>query len=96
MYVVTLTYKQPLEIVDKHRDAHLEWVRHQYEAGHFLASGACMPRTGGVILARSMQRAELDALLAEDPYRQNDLADYQITFIKVTNAAPDLQALLEA
>lgn len=96
MYVVTLIYKQPLEEVDKHRQAHLGWVRHQYEAGHFIASGACMPRTGGVILARSMSREDLDTLLAEDPFKQRDMADYQITFFKVTSAAPGLQELLEA
>lgn len=95
MYVVTLTYKRPMEEVDKHRDAHMDWVRHQYQNGRFLASGARIPREGGVILVRDMPRENLDAVLAEDPYQQHDVADYTIVAFKVSNAAADLQHLLE-
>lgn len=95
MYVVTLTYKRPLTEVEKYRDAHMDWVRHQYEGGRFLASGPRIPREGGVILVRDMPRENLDALLSEDPYQQNGIADYSIVAFKVSNAAADLQHLLE-
>jgi len=95
MYVVTLTYTRPLDEVEKHRDAHMDWVRHQYENGHFLVSGPRIPREGGVILVRDMPRENLDALLTEDPYQRNGVADYTVVWFKVTNAAADLQQLLE-
>lgn len=95
MYIVTLTYTRPLTEVDKHREAHLEWVRHQYESGRFLASGPRIPREGGVILVRDMPRENLDALLAEDPFRQNGVADFTVVAFKVSNASADLQNLLE-
>lgn len=95
MYVVMLTYTQPPAEVDKHREAHRDWVRHQYERGRFLASGPRVPREGGLILVRDMPRENLDALLAEDPFRQNGVADYTVVAFKVSNASSDLQNLLE-
>lgn len=95
MYVITLTYKKPLSEVDPHMESHVEWMRHQYERGHFLASGPRIPREGGVVLVRDMPRENLNLLLNEDPFRQNDVADYTVVAFKVSNTCADLQHLLE-
>lgn len=57
MFVVNLTYKAPLDEIDRVRDAHMEWVKAGYADGIFIASGAKRPRTGGVILARGAREA---------------------------------------
>lgn len=68
MFVVSLNYLKSLPEVDQHLEAHVAWLKAQYAAGRFIASGRKVPRTGGVILARGTCRAELESWLAADPF----------------------------
>lgn len=95
MYVLTLTYIVPLEEVDRVRDAHMAWIGEQYEAGRFLASGAKVPRNGGVILARQMDRDELDDVIASDPFTREGVAAYDVVEFRATTVAEELGALKE-
>jgi len=44
----------------------------------FLISGRLVPRTGGMILARCVNRDELERILAEDPFHTASAATYDI------------------
>jgi uncharacterized protein YciI len=90
MYVVTLTYTASLERIDDALPAHRDYLDTHFAAGHFVAAGPRMPRDGGVILASSMERARLDAILAADPFAVQGLADYAVTEFKATRLAPGL------
>ena len=46
-----------------------------------------MPREGGVILAARIDRDELDAILATDPFVTEGLATYRVTEFRITRAA---------
>jgi len=92
MIVAILTYNAPLETVDAHRQAHIDWLRERYADGSMLASGRQTPPTGGVLLLRGT-RAEVAALLAEDPFAVHDVADYALTEFTPTLTAPGLEAL---
>ena len=78
MFIVTLTYLKPVEEIDPLMDAHVAWLRSHYDAGLFVASGRRVPRTGGVILARSGDRAALDAALAADPFAIHGAARFDV------------------
>ncbi|WP_394939662.1 YciI family protein [Psychromicrobium sp. YIM B11713] len=78
MFIVSLSYLVELEQVDRFIPAHLEWLEQNYTDGVFLASGRKVPRTGGVILASGLNRAELDARLAEDPFSVQGIAEYAV------------------
>ncbi len=78
MFIVSLTYKCPLAEIDRHLEAHVAYLQQQYAQGHFIASGRKVPRTGGVILARAESKEALEKILGQDPFAQNDLADYEI------------------
>lgn len=67
MYIVSLTYHRPIADVDSHLEGHIAWLKKYFQDGTFIASGRKNPRTGGVILAKGIDRARLDAILAEDP-----------------------------
>ena len=79
MYIISLTYKVPLETVEQHLEAHIDYLNKQYDLGHFQASGRKVPRTGGVILSTVTDREELLNILAEDPFKKHELADYELT-----------------
>ncbi|WP_192457584.1 YciI family protein [Musicola keenii] len=76
MYIISLTYKAPLDEVENLLESHVTWLKQGYAQGVFIASGRKNPRTGGVILATSIERAELDDFLKRDPFQA--VADYEV------------------
>lgn len=78
MFIVNLTYKKPIEDVENHLEAHRAYLKDQYAAGHFIASGRKEPRTGGIIMARMKELKALQAELAKDPFNKEGIADYEI------------------
>ena len=75
MFVLELTYSAPLERVDEQMADHLIWVKAQYDAGAFLASGRKEPRDGGVILAAGNDRRAIEELVAGDPFSVAGVCD---------------------
>jgi uncharacterized protein YciI len=84
MYIIELTYKKDMNFVDKYLEAHRAFLDEQYAKGTFLASGPKNPRDGGVILAREMDRSELDKILALDPFYTEEISHFKITDFAVT------------
>ncbi len=79
LFVVDLTYVVPLEKVNAFLEPHRAFLKAQYEAGLFLASGPKEPRTGGVILAKAESRESIETAIAKDPFKMEALAEYAIT-----------------
>jgi len=92
MYIVSLTYNQPIEEVEAALAAHLAWLDHYFNDGTFIAAGRKDPRTGGVILVKDIDRARLDEILAEDAFQK--VADYEVTKVNVTRGATDFSAMV--
>lgn len=78
MFIAILTYKKPLEDVDRFLQAHREYLAEHYAAGHIITSGPQTPCVGGVIMIKADNRAAVDSIIAQDPFKINDIADYQI------------------
>ncbi len=78
MFIVQLTYKVPLSEVDKYLQAHREFLDYHYKQGLLLISGPMKPRTGGIIIALTKDRAYLESILLKDPYSLAEIADYQL------------------
>ena len=95
MFVISLTYKCQLEEVDKHLDAHVAYLKHEYSNGSFLASGRKVPRTGGVILSTVKTRNELELILERDPFFQAGIAKYEITEFIPSMVAEGFEKLKE-
>lgn len=95
MFIVSLHYIQPLEVVESHLQAHRAFLDRFYQQGVFIASGRKVPRNGGVILAKGVTRAELEEVLDQDPFRAQGVADYQITEFTATRTSADFAGLLE-
>lgn len=96
MFVVTLTYVADLSEVDHALAEHAAWLDGHFADGVFIAAGRRLPRTGGVIIATGVNRAELDAILTEDPFSQRGLARYTVVEFEAQRVAPALKTLLPA
>lgn len=78
MYIIKLTYNAPLSEVDKYLKAHREFLDYHYKQGFFLASGPMVPREGGIIIAISQDKSELEAVLKKDPFYLAEIASHEI------------------
>jgi uncharacterized protein YciI len=52
--------------------------RCHYASKHFIASGRQVPRTGGVILAHARSRADVEAIMKDDPFIPSGAANFAI------------------
>jgi uncharacterized protein YciI len=95
MYVVSLTYRVPQDIVDFHNDAHIAWLQKAFDDGVFIAAGRKVPRTGGMLLSRS-DRPTLDACLKQDPFYTNGVADFDVVEFHAARVAPGFEILLDS
>ena len=92
MIAVLLDYKVPIEDIDRHRAAHLDWLRQGVADGRLLLAGRQVPVTGGMFLAQGTKE-EVSAWAATDPFAVHDLADYRFIEVAPSVVAPGLEAL---
>ncbi|MEM9919890.1 MAG: YciI family protein [Bacteroidota bacterium] len=95
MFVIELTYKVALEKVDEYLEAHIDYLKQQYADKTFIASGRKIPRTGGMILSKINSKEELLEILAKDPFKMNDLADYKIVEFIPSMTSKEFEVLKE-
>lgn len=95
MFIVELTYKVPLDQVDPHLAAHIDYLKERYALNHFLASGRKVPRTGGIILSHLADKEALLAVLDQDPFKIHDLANYRITEFVPSMTSAELEFLIK-
>jgi len=95
MFVIELSYKADLAEIDAHMAAHVVFLKKYYAAGNFLVSGRKIPRDGGIILAVGKSRKQIEAIVAEDPFYQNDLADFRIIEFRASQRADDIQKRID-
>ena len=78
MFVVVITYKAPLEVIDKYLIEHREFLTSGYEQNFLLASGPQKPRVGGILISQLKNKEQLNEFLSKDPFMFNNLADYEV------------------
>jgi uncharacterized protein YciI len=96
MFIIDLKYIVPLGKLDEHMADHVKFLRKYYKLNLFLASGRKVPRTGGIILCLVKTRAEVDRIIAEDPFYSLKLAEFTITEFLTSQFHPALKDLLKA
>jgi uncharacterized protein YciI len=95
MFVIELIYKADLAKIDAHMSAHVRFLKKYYASGHFLVSGRKIPRDGGIILAVGKSRAEIEAIIKEDPFHSHGLAEFRVIEFRASQRADDIQQRIE-
>ena len=94
MFLVDMTFTNFDAITPELTQAHRQHLTKEYEAGHLLFGGRKEPRTGGLILSRHPNKANLIQLLESDPFVMAGAANYQITEFVPVMAADAFSELL--
>jgi uncharacterized protein YciI len=94
MFIISLNYIVPLEELDLHMDAHVKYLKKYYAADVFIMSGRKVPRTGGVIIAQANSKEIVKKIIAEDPFHQHKLAEFEITEFQASLSHPALKDVL--
>lgn len=79
MFIISLSYKKDISEVERFIEPHIQFLDKYYAEKKFIFSGRKNPRTGGVIAAYNVEKDELLQIIQEDPFFQNEIADYDIT-----------------
>ena len=95
MFIINLTYKTELERIDQFLNDHIKFLDEQYQLGNFLASGRKIPRTGGIIISNVKSKSELHQIIEKDPFKKNELADFELTEFVPSKTCDELKFLME-
>ncbi|KDR95111.1 Uncharacterized conserved protein YciI, contains a putative active-site phosphohistidine [Peptoclostridium litorale DSM 5388] len=94
MFIILLKYIKPIEEVEKELAAHIEYLEKYYSAQKFICSGRRNPRIGGVILCNAYSVEEVEAIIAEDPFYINEIAEYEIIEFLPTKCAEGFERFI--
>ncbi|HJD57081.1 MAG TPA: YciI family protein [Rickettsia endosymbiont of Sericostoma sp. HW-2014] len=78
MFIINITYKTNLAVVEKFIASHIKFLDNYYSKGCFIVSGRKNPRTGGIILANIKDKKQVDSIIKEYPFYINNIANYEI------------------
>jgi uncharacterized protein YciI len=94
MFIIDINYIVPLEEIERHIDAHVEYLKKYSEKNVFIIAGRKVPRTGGILIAMADSREKVEKIITEDPFHQFKLAEMTITEFLHARHNPALDKLL--
>jgi uncharacterized protein YciI len=78
LFIVTLTYRRSAAEIAAQHDAHRDWLLAHTREGQIIVAGPLEPRTGGLIVAHCADRAEVDRMMAQDPFVTHGLVEVEV------------------
>jgi uncharacterized protein YciI len=94
MFIISLSYKKDISVVEKFIEPHAQFLDKYYADKKFIFSGRKNPRTGGIILVRNMDKETLTDIIKQDPFYQNEIADYDIIEVIPTKYDEDFACFI--
>ncbi len=95
-YVVTISFKVPIEAIGEHLvKQHFDVLQMGYESGHILLYGPSEPENGTILVVRVESRKELERALSADPLATAGLAIYEFHEFIPVRFPPSLQGWVD-
>jgi len=95
MFVIILKYVKPLEEIDRLVQDHVEFLERFYHSNHFIVSGPRNPRVGGIILANADSQQGVWDIIKQDPFYQNEAAEYEVIEFIASKFTPEIISLVK-
>jgi uncharacterized protein len=89
-HVLTSTYLQPPEVIERTRPAHLEFLADEVRAGRLLLAGRQGSGAGGVLITADLSADEVKDMVDRDPYTVAGVARYDVVGFNGAFRAPGL------
>ena len=89
-HVLTITYLQPLDVIDAARPAHVAWLKEEVAAGRILLAGRQESLAGGVLVTSDITAEDAQAIIDGDPYQQAGIVRYDRLSFSRGVCAPNL------
>jgi uncharacterized protein len=90
IHVLKSTYLQSPDVLEQTRPAHLAFLKEEIAAGRLLLAGRQEDGSGGMLITADIDAAEVDDMVARDPYTQAGVATYERTSFNGAFRAPGL------
>jgi len=87
MFILNFNNVRANHEVDEAAQEHRAFLEKYIAEGIFIAAGAKFPRTGGIIIAQGVTRAEIDAIVAAAPFVRRGFATVEVTEFKAVYVA---------
>lgn len=95
--IIVIRYRAPMDRIEAATEAHRAYLRTLAAEGTLLVSGPVVPRTGGMLVLRIPDGADLQTTLDRvrdgDPFWQQGLANYELLEWAPTIGRDKLDAL---
>ncbi len=96
MFVVFLRFSENKSRAKELMPAHNVWIRRGFDEGVFVLVGSLLPQQGGMLLAHSATRSELDARIAQDPFVESGVVTAEVFEVSPSTTDPRLAFLSDA
>ena len=94
MFALLLTPAKNLEDLKQVQAEHEKYLQKYDASGTFILRGGLTARVGGFLLANVTNEAEMKAIIAEDPYVREQVANYEIIGFNLSKYHDSLAPLL--
>lgn len=94
MIIVKFVYLKPIEIVDKFREQHLDFLNKLASEKKVLFGGRILDKSGGIAIFDLNNKDEVKEILKNEPYFLNQVANHEITEFGLKIIAEDFKKLL--
>jgi uncharacterized protein YciI len=93
MFLILITYTQPLAAVERVLEAHRAYLREAPLAQDIVMTGRKTPATGGLVMLRASSREAVDDFVRLDPYFTAQVASFEVIEFAVAQTAAGLELL---
>ena len=94
MYIVLLKFSGNRDNAEQFMASHNAWIKRGFDDGVFILVGSLQPKKGGAVLARGIDREELESRVNNDPFVAEKIVDAEILEITPAKAEERLAFLV--
>lgn len=84
LYAITLNYLRPAAEIQAQLEAHKAWLVHYIQSGQILFAGPLQDKAAGFVLVHAAKLAEVQKMIAADPFDIHGLVSFDIQAIEPT------------
>jgi len=96
MFVIFLKFSDNKAKAKDFMAEHNAWIKQGIEDGVFILAGSLQPKAGGCIIAHNIDRTDLEQLIAQDPFVQQQVVYADIFEVNPSIANEKLSDFLTA